>query len=72
MRKAWSKGSSETEAGSFEQEIPINGAENAHGAYLVAPEVEKPETAHFILRLTDKGSPPLTRYQRIVVNVVPR
>ena len=60
------------EPGSYEEEITVKGAENAHGAYVVAPEVEKPETAHFILQLTDKGSPPLTRYKRIIVNVVPR
>lgn len=60
------------EAGSYEEEIQINSAENAHGAYIVAPEVEKPETAHFILKLSDKGSPPLTRYKRVIVNVLPR
>ena len=33
----------------------INGAENAVGAWVTAPVVEKRETLHFILRLTDKG-----------------
>jgi hypothetical protein len=37
----------------------------------VAPQASKPEALHFILRVTDKGSPPLSRYQRVVVTVVP-
>lgn len=31
-----------------------------------------PATLHFILRVTDKGTPPLSRYKRVVVTVVPR
>lgn len=59
------------EAGSYKQEISISGAENAHGAYVVAPQVERPETAHFILKITDKGTPPLTRYKRVIVSINP-
>jgi len=60
------------EAGSYKKMIKIEGAENAHGAYVIAPEVEKKETAHFILRVTDKGKPPLSRYKRIIVNILPK
>ncbi|MDV7139784.1 DUF1593 domain-containing protein [Maribacter sp. TH_r10] len=60
------------EAGSYKKEIKINGAENAHGAYITAPEVDKKKTAHFILKLTDKGTPALTRYKRIIVTIVPK
>ncbi|MRX63570.1 nucleoside hydrolase-like domain-containing protein [Maribacter luteus] len=60
------------EAGSYKKEIKINGAENAHGAYITAPVVDKKETAHFILKLTDKGTPALTRYKRIIVTIVPK
>ena len=59
------------EAGSFKKPIEIGGAENAHGVYIIAPEVERKETAHFILRVTDKGSPPLSRYKRIIVTIMP-
>ena len=38
---------------------------------LTAPKVEKPETLHFILRVTDKGRPPLSRYERVIVTVTP-
>ena len=60
------------EAGSYKKEIKISGAENSHGAYFVAPEIDKEETIHFILKVTDKGSPPLSRYKRVIVNLVPK
>ncbi|MBN2369612.1 MAG: DUF1593 domain-containing protein [Vicinamibacteria bacterium] len=58
------------EAGSFKGAISA-GAENSTAVWVVAPKVEKPETAHFILRVTDKGSPPLSRYKRIIVTITP-
>ncbi len=39
---------------------------------ITAPKVTKPETAHFIVAVTDKGRPPLTRYARVIVTIVPR
>ena len=60
------------EAGSYKKLIPLNSAENARGVWVIAPEVEKKETAHFILRVTDKGKPPLSRYKRVIVTIVPK
>jgi hypothetical protein len=60
------------EAGSYKKLIEISGAENAHGVYLIAPEVEKKETVHFILKVMDKGMPGLTRYKRTIVTILPR
>jgi len=60
------------EAGSYPRPIQIGGAENARTAHLTAPQVERDETAHFILKVTDKGSPPLSRYKRIIVTIEPR
>jgi hypothetical protein len=60
------------EAGTYKKLIEIQGAENAHGAYIIAPEVEKEETAHFILRVTDKGEPRLSSYKRIIVTILPK
>jgi hypothetical protein len=57
------------EAGSYKELIEVQGAENTPRAYIVAPEVEKDETAHFILKVTDKGTHPLSRYQRVVVTI---
>jgi hypothetical protein len=59
------------EAGSYKKSIQAEGAENAHAAFVVAPEVDKEETAHFILRVTDKGEPELSRYKRIIVTITP-
>jgi hypothetical protein len=59
------------EAGSRKTSVTIDGAENAHGLYIKAPEVEKEETFHVILKVTDKGTPVLSRYKRIIVTVVP-
>ena len=60
------------EAGSYKQLIRFDPAENLYRIpRLIAPVVEKPETAHFILKVTDKGNPPLARYKRVIVNVIP-
>jgi hypothetical protein len=40
-------------------------------AWFVAPKVSKPETMHIILAVTDQGTPPLTRYRRVIVTVYP-
>jgi hypothetical protein len=46
-------------------------AENIIGVAVTAPKIEQTETAHIILRVTDKGSPPLSRYKRIIVTTNP-
>jgi len=60
------------EAGSYKKLIKINSAENVHGVWVIAPEVDKEETAHFILKVTDKGNPPLSRYKRTIVKIIPK
>lgn len=57
------------EAGTYKKIIKIEGAENAHGAYIIAPKVEKEETAHFILKVTDNGEPQLSNYKRVIVTI---
>ncbi|MBN1953135.1 MAG: DUF1593 domain-containing protein [Bacteroidales bacterium] len=59
------------EAGSYKEPVKIEGAENVHKAWFIAPKVDKEETAHFILKVTDKGEPQLSRYKRIIVTIVP-
>jgi hypothetical protein len=48
----------------------IEGAATS-AASLVAPAVEKPTSLHLILVATDKGTPPLTRYARAVLEMSP-
>ena len=47
--------------------------ENATGAtaWFIAPKVAKPETMHIIVAVTDQGTPPITRYRRVIVTVRP-
>jgi len=59
------------EAGTYKNLVKIEGAENTHGAYIIAPKVDKEVTAHFILKVTDKGEPPLSSYKRIIVTIKP-
>lgn len=59
------------EAGTYKKLIPVEGSENSHGVYFIAPKVEKEETAHFILKVTDKGNPQLSSYKRVIVNIKP-
>ncbi|MGA8939400.1 MAG: nucleoside hydrolase-like domain-containing protein [Acidobacteriaceae bacterium] len=58
------------EAGTYKGLIEM-GATDMPGVYLTAPRVDQPETMHFIVRVTDKGTPPLSRYQRVIVTVTP-
>ena len=59
------------EAGSWKQPISAAGADNIYFVPFVAPRVSKAETAHFIVKVTDKGTPPLTRYKRVIVTILP-
>jgi len=38
---------------------------------VTAPKVSSRQTVHFILQVTDKGTPALTRYKRVIVTVLP-
>lgn len=59
------------EAGSWPELVPISQPQNTIDAWAMAPKADKPETLHFILRVRDKGTPPLTRYKRVIVTVEP-
>jgi hypothetical protein len=60
------------EAGSYKKPIKLGAPENSSNIWVIAPEVDKKETAHFILRITDKGEPQLSRYKRVVVTILPK
>lgn len=59
------------EAGTYKEPVKVEGSENSHGAYIIAPKVNKVETIHFILKVTDRGEPQLTSYKRVIVTVKP-
>ncbi len=58
------------EAGTYHGPLALEGADTAILKF-IAPPVEAPETVHVVLTVTDDGTPPLTRYQRVVVTVDP-
>ena len=60
------------EAGTYPDNVSFRPyAPNLYRLPVTAPVVAKPQTIHFILQLKDKGTPPLTRYRRIIVTVLP-
>jgi len=59
------------EAGSWKELIKPAGADNIYFVPFVAPRVSKAETAHFIVKVSDKGTPSLTRYKRVIVTILP-
>ncbi len=59
------------EAGTYKTPIKIEGAENVHKAFFIAPKIKNEVTAHFILKVTDKGKPQLAVYKRIIVTIKP-
>lgn len=60
------------EAGSFKGEFKLGQPENSHGINGTAPEVKKTETIHIILKVSDKGTPALSRYKRIILQIQPK
>jgi hypothetical protein len=59
------------EAGDYKTPLKTQGADNLYAVWYKAPEVSSPQTAHFILKVTDKGAPSLTRYKRVLVTFTP-
>lgn len=57
------------EAGSYKGTLTIDHPE-AKKVSFTAPAVEKVETLHIILEVTDQGTPSLTRYKRVIVNIL--
>jgi hypothetical protein len=60
------------EAGTYKGIISFSPyAANLYDLPVTAPIVTSPQTIHFILKVTDKGAPRLTRYKRVIVTVIP-
>ena len=58
------------EAGTYDGKISLED-ENRLVAFFIAPEVQQKETIHIILFVKDNGNPSLTRYQRVIITVIP-
>ena len=59
------------ESGTCPGGIALSGAESLYERTITIPAFDRPCEAHFILRVTDKGAPPLTRYARVIVTIRP-
>lgn len=58
------------EAGSFSGEVELNSTSDSQASF-IAPSVDKPQTIHIILEVSDNGTPGLVNYRRTVVTVMP-
>jgi hypothetical protein len=59
------------EPGSYRGPIPALRDAASPTASFIAPMVDAVVSIHLILTITDRGSPPLTRYKRVIVTVAP-
>jgi hypothetical protein len=61
------------EAGSYQGFVSFRPyASNLYSLPVTAPIVKSKQSIHFILKVTDKGKPPLSRYKRVIVTVLPK
>lgn len=56
------------EAGSYQGNIRLEGW-RGQACSFIAPEVLQPQTIHVILTVTNRGTPPLSAYKRIIITV---
>jgi hypothetical protein len=57
------------EAGAYSRKIEIQNAEGKDASFAVPADAKTGNTIHVILEVKDAGSPPMTRYQRVIVTV---
>lgn len=60
------------EAGTYPGKVSFRPySPNLYNLPVTAPVVKETQTIHFILKVTDKGTPAITRYKRVIVTVLP-
>ena len=57
------------EAGSYDGPVEILDTEKQNASFSVPGDASQGEKIHIVCEVTDAGTPPLTRYQRVVVEV---
>ena len=57
------------EADTYSGTIEISNAEQQNASFTVPEDASSGETIHIICEVTDDGTPPLTRYQRVIVEI---
>lgn len=56
-------------AGSYPKAIEITGSDTPVASFTIPEDAKTGHTMHFILKATDNGSPALTSYQRVIIEV---
>ena len=59
------------EASSFKGNIDIENSNTQNALLTVPANIDKEERIHIICEVNDNGTPQLTRYKRIIINVLP-
>jgi len=59
------------EADSFNGTIEIKNKDNREASFEVPKEINEEATIHIVCEVSDNGTPPLTRYQRVIIKVKP-
>jgi hypothetical protein len=57
------------EAGSYKGEVTVDNAKAAAASFIIPKNAKPGDTIHIILEVNDSGTPVLTRYQRVIVEV---
>ena len=57
------------DADTYAQSVTIDPIDQSTTEVIVPPDAREGDTIHIICEVTDGGSPPLTRYQRVVIHV---
>lgn len=58
-----------TEAGTFKDLVNIKNPDSLTSTVTIPASVEKGDRIHFILEVSDSGSPVLTRYARVIITI---
>ncbi|MCD6288681.1 MAG: hypothetical protein J7M12_06155, partial [Candidatus Hydrogenedentes bacterium] len=57
------------DAGSYKGTVNIKNSDKPEASCVIPRNAVKGDTVHIICEVTDSGTPPLTRYQRVIVEV---
>ena len=57
------------EVDTYQGTVEIHNAELQNASFTVPGDAKKGETVHILCEVTDNGTPPLTRYQRVIIEI---
>ncbi|WP_225848645.1 DUF1593 domain-containing protein [Streptomyces sp. HPF1205] len=57
------------EAGTYPGAVPVTDSATPHPSFTVPDGARPGQTIHLVFQVTDKGTPPLTGYQRVIATV---